>query len=220
MRRWWPFGPYILVGLVHLAALSVGSEVLSSATKVLLMPALFAALLLSLPTPRSSIALWAGLGILFSWIGDVLLSAPGETGFVTGLGAFLLAHVAYLLLFLRPLRARGVPRLTLLLLLWWAALLLVLAPYLGVLLVPVALYGAVLGSSTAASFGTTRIVALGGLFFLASDTVLAFKMFMPGFVFWQEDFAVMLAYITGQGLITAGAVAQARLAVRPVPISV
>ena len=81
MRRWWPFGPYVLVGLVHLVALAVAADALSSATKVLLMPALLLALLVGLPAPRSAIALWGGLGILFSWVGDVLLSSPGETGF-------------------------------------------------------------------------------------------------------------------------------------------
>ena len=201
MLRWWPFGPYVLVGLVHLASLSVGADPLSSATKVLLMPALLAGLLVALPTRRTAVALWGSLGILFSWVGDILLSSPGETGFVTGLGAFMLAHVAYLVLFLRPLRTRRIPPLT---------LLLVLSPYLGVLLVPVALYGAVIGSSTAASFGTSRVVAAGALFFLVSDTLLAFKMFWPGFTFWQEDLAVMLTYIVGQGLIAAGSVGLVR----------
>jgi uncharacterized membrane protein YhhN len=213
VKRWWAFVPYAVVAAVHLVALFSGATAVSDPTKGLLMPALLLALLVAIPSRRGRVALWAGLGILFSWAGDLLLSTPGDTGFVAGLGAFLLAHIAYLVLFLRPLKARRIPRLGLLYLIWWAALLVLLAPHLGVLLIPVAVYGLVLAASTTAALGTDRVVAIGGFLFLASDTLLAFKMFWPDFAVWEADFLIMLGYLAGQGLIILGAVRHRRAGV-------
>ena len=208
IARWWAFLPYAVVGVLHLVGLFDGVSWLSGGTKVLLMPALLLGVLVGLRTRRSEVALWGSVGILFSWAGDVLLSSPGEVGFIAGLGGFMLAHVAYLVLFLRPLRRGPIPIAALALVVWWIALLALLWPYLGSLLVPLAVYGLVLGSSTAASFGTSRIIAAGALFFLLSDTLLSFKLFVPEFAMWQSDFWIMLGYIVGQGLIGYGAVRQ------------
>jgi uncharacterized membrane protein YhhN len=213
MHRWWGFIPYAVVGVIHLGALFTGADALSSATKWLLMPLLLAALLIGLPRLRSEIALWGGLGVLFSWAGDVLLSSPGDTGFVIGLGGFLVAHALYLVLFLRPLRTRTPPPLALFYIAWWVALILILAPHLGGLLIPVAIYGLVLGTAAAFALGTNPITAVGGLIFAISDTVLAFKLFLPDFSLWQADFLIMLFYIVGQGLIIAGAVRHAQGAI-------
>jgi uncharacterized membrane protein YhhN len=210
MGRSWGFVPYVIVGVVHVASLATGVTALSGPTKVALMPALALALFVSLPRGRNAVAFWGGLALLFAWGGDVLLSTPEGTGFVVGLGLFMLAHAAYLVLFLRPLKDRRIPRLAFFYVPWWAALLVLLAPYLGVLLVPVAVYGLVLGASAAAALGTTRIIAIGALVFLCSDTLLAFKLFYPGFLLWQQDAIIMLGYIAGQGLIIAGAVQHSR----------
>lgn len=212
MTRWWAFAPYALVGVLHLIGLFTGSAALSGSTKWMLMPLLLVALLAALPRRRSEIAVWGGLGILFSWAGDVLLGSPGEFGFVLGLGGFMVAHAIYLVLFLRPLRTRTPPPLALFYIAWWVALILILAPHLGSLLIPVALYGLVLGASAAFALGTNPVTAAGGLLFAISDTILAFKMFHPDFGLWQADFVIMFFYITGQGLIIAGAVAHARRA--------
>ena len=206
MTRWWSFVPYVVIGAVHLVALFVGADVVSGPTKGLLMPALLLGLLLALPSLRTEIALWATIGILFSWLGDILLSSPGDFGFILGLGGFLIAHAVYLVMFLRPLRTRRVPWFALLYIPWWLVLVVVLAPHLGGLLVPVALYGLILGASAATALGTNRWTALGGLLFALSDSVLAYKLFYPGFALWEADFLIMLGYIAGQGLIIAGAV--------------
>jgi len=212
VRRWSGFIPYLVIGVVHLAALASGAEWLSTPTKLLLMPALLLALLVGLPRRRTMTALWASLAVLFSWAGDVLLATPGGIGFILGLGLFALAHAAYVALFLGPIREHGIPRLAYLYAPWWLALVFTLAPYAGSLLVPVAIYGLVLGLSAATAMGSNRMVVVGGLLFLLSDTVLAFKLFFPDFSLWQPDVGIMLGYITGQGLIIAGAVLHARRA--------
>lgn len=215
MNRSWGFGVYAIVASIHLVSLFVDAAVVGSATKVLLMPALLLALLVALPRIRSQIALWASLGIAFSWAGDALLADPESGGFVVGLGAFLLAHAAYLVLFIRPMRTKRLTPFALVYVMWWVALVGLLAPHLGGFLIPVAIYGLVLGTSAAFALGTNRISAIGALLFTASDTVLAFKLFHPDFSLWQPDFVIMLLYVVGQGLIIAGAVAHARRSIEP-----
>lgn len=200
------FIPYLLVSVIHLVALAIDATQVSTFTKPLLMPLLLAAFLFSLPRIRSEIALLGSLGILFSWAGDVALAAPGDLGFLVGLGLFLLAHVAYIVLFLRKLRMRRLRPVALVYLAWWVALVLVLAPHLGSLLVPVAVYGLVLGAMGAIGLSCNRWIALGGALFVVSDTLLGLNRFLPGFELGQVDTAIMLTYVAAQGLIAFGAI--------------
>ncbi len=203
------FVPYLLVGIVHLLALAIDAEPVSTFTKPLLMPLLLAAFLFSLPRIRSEIALLGSLGILFSWAGDVTLASPGDLGFLVGLGFFLLAHVAYIVLFLRRLRMRRPRPVALVYLAWWAGLVVVLAPHLGSLLVPVAVYGLVLGAMGAIGLSCNRWIAAGGALFVVSDTLLGLNRFLPGFELWQVDLLIMLSYLAAQGLIAFGAIRMA-----------
>lgn len=201
-----PFLPFAIVSLVHLWALFVSNAPVEHLTKPMLMPALLLGFLIALPERRSRIALLGALGILLSWAGDVLLGDPGGIGFILGLSAFLLAHVVFIVLFLGALRTHRMPWAALVLALWLAALIAILAPNLGSLLVPVIVYGLVLGIFAAAGLGTTPLVAVGAALVLVSDSVLALKMFLPGFSLWEKDFLIMLAYLVGQGLVAVGAI--------------
>lgn len=202
--------PYIVVGIVHLVALAVGDGSLAQVTKPILMPALLVAFIMSL-WPRRGAVVWLGtLALVFSWAGDYLLGTPGNIGFLAGLGAFFFAHIAYLVLFTRVLRRRRVPLLALAYVAWWLGLLAVLGPSLGSLFIPVALYGLVLGAMAGVALATSRLVAVGALVFLCSDTLLALKLFLPGFSIWQADFLIMLLYLAGQGIIIAGVLRMAR----------
>lgn len=205
------FLPYLVVSLLHLTTLVVGSA-WSGPTKVLLMPALLLALLGNVRRVRPMVGIWLGAGILCSWAGDVLLATPGGIGFLLGLGGFLLAHAAYLVLFRWPLRRWRLTWWAFAYLAWWLALVLVLSPHLGGLLVPVAVYGLVLGASAAFALGTNALTATGAFLFLVSDSILASKLFWPGFAFWQQDAVIMLCYCVGQGLIAWGAIRQGRRA--------
>jgi uncharacterized membrane protein YhhN len=198
--------PYLLVGGIHLVALAIGAEPLASITKPLLMPLLLAAFLFALPRIRGELALLGSLGILLSWAGDVTVASPGDLGFLVGLGFFLLAHVAYIFLFLRRLRMRRLRPVALLYLAWWAALVVVLAPHLGPLLVPVAVYGLVLGTMAAIGLSCNRWIAIGGALFVVSDSLLGLDRFLPGFDFAQLSTVIMLSYLAAQAFIVAGAV--------------
>ena len=213
VSRLWAFVPFLVIGVIHLAALFLGLEPLSSPTKFLLMPTLLLGFLSALPRRRTELALVGSVAIVLSWLGDVFLSSPGDLGFLIGLGFFLLAHLAYIAQFTRSLRLRRVPLIALVYVPWWVVLLVALTPYAGALVVPVAIYGAVLAVSAATALGANRTVAVGALIFFVSDTLLGFKLFWPGFSLWQADFLIMLAYITGQGLIALGAVRHAQRSV-------
>ena len=78
--------------------------------------------------------------------------------------------------------------------------------HLGALLVPVAVYGAVLGTMAALAGGRGGLIALGGAFFVVSDSVLALGRFLPGYEFALHDLVVMSTYLAAQGLIAWGVV--------------
>ena len=203
------FIPYAVVGALHLVTLFIGWDAGSTATKLAIMPALLLGFLLALPRRRGNIVVLGTIGILLSLAGDALLESPGDLGFLFGLASFLLAHLAYLVLFLGPLRERRISWLAAVYALWWVVLLVLLVPHVGVLVVPVAAYGLVLAASATAALGTNRLAMVGALVFLCSDTILAFHLFYPDFGFWQVDFTIMSLYIAGQGLIILGAVSRA-----------
>ena len=215
MRLLW-FLPFVVASAIHLGALFAsaagvpGAGELASASKPLLMLTLLGGFLAATPRPRGRIAMWAAAGMVFSLAGDVLFAQPGDIGFILGLGGFLLAHVAYTILFLGPLKTSRMPRLAALYGLWWFGLLALLLPHLGTLAIPVVVYGGVLGLSAAAALGTNRTIAAGAALFLLSDSVLACKLFLPDFHFWQQDFAIMVLYCAGQGLIALGVVRATR----------
>ncbi len=210
------FIPAIVAGLVHVTAIAVegfGVDAASAVvgpTKLLLMPAVLLGLLWALPTVRSQIALWGSLALVFSWLGDALLSSPGGAGFLLGLGGFLCAHVCYLVLMIRCVMVRRLGWAASVYVLWWLVFVALLAPFAGSLLVPIAVYGLVLGAMAAWATTANRFVAWGAVLFVVSDSILGLKMFVPDFWFWQNSFVIMVTYIAGQILIAVGAVIHAR----------
>ena len=203
-----PFLPFVIISLVHLGTLLAQSTTGSTVTKWFLMPALLLAVLWSLRLRRSALLVFSAIGITFSFLGDVLFATPGDFGFLLGLGAFFLAHLAYLLLFTRPMRERRIPWFAAGYALWWLVLVLFMRPYVDALLIPVAAYGLVLGASAAVALGAGRVAAIGALAFLCSDTLLAFKLFVPGADFYPMDFIIMSLYLVGQGLIAFAVVSR------------
>lgn len=149
-------------------------------------------------------------GLLLSTVGDIALMFPGDASFMTGLGAFLLAHLAYWSAFRRRLASapgRGP--------LWpWlvyaavaAVVLAILWPHLpDALRVPVLAYIAVLVAmaATAAQVwrrhrGGAGFAALGGLSFVVSDASLALDRFVAPLP--AAALVVLASYWLAQALI-------------------
>jgi hypothetical protein len=205
-RILWAFVPFIAVSAVHVVLLAF-DQPFADVTKLRLMPLLVVPVAIfdrQATRPRALLLLLAAL--LFSWLGDgVAAFFPGVPELPFMLLFFGIAHLAYIALFARFLTRRRMPWWALIYAAWWVAMLVFLGPHVGGLLVAVALYGLVLGGTAAFSSRCHPIVATGGAFFLASDTILALRLFLPGGLPSWSDPAVMLTYTIGQGFIVAGA---------------
>ena len=213
MRRLWiAFTPYIIVSAVHIGALAADAEAIAAPTKLALMPLLALAVVSSAwgrPWTTAHTLLVVALGL--SWLGD------GAATFFPGLPTvpmmllwFGLAHLCYIWLFWRMLTVQRSPLWSAVYAVWWVVLIAVLWPSLGSLLVPVAVYGLVLGATAAGAARCHPLVAWGGALFLASDSVLAFRLFVPDAMPGWTSPLVMLTYCAGQGLIAAGVLVAVR----------
>lgn len=201
----WAFLPFAAISATHVVLLAIDSPA-AGPTKLLLLPLLALPVLISARRIRSRGALALLLAaLLFSWLGDstgVFFPAAPELPLM--LLFFGMAHLAYIALFVRHLSLRRMPWWALVYAAWWIAMMIGLGPHVGGLLVAVAIYGLVLGSTAAFSTRCHPLVAVGGAFFLTSDTILALRLFLPDSLPEWSSPAVMLTYTLGQGLIVAG----------------
>ncbi len=142
------------------------------------------------------------LALGVSSIGDVLLDIDPKGLFVTGLAAFLTAHIIYTVLFVRAwsrFRWAVIP-----IVLYAAGFSMWLAPRLGALTIPVLLYICVITAmaSTAICSKFPLWVPIGALLFLASDSLLAAAKFAGPFP--MRDYLVWGTYYAAQFSIAAG----------------
>ncbi|MFD5215285.1 lysoplasmalogenase family protein [Microbacterium sp. NPDC058345] len=197
--------PYVALSAIHVVALAVDSP-LAAPTKLTLMPLLALPILLAASRlrPRAVLSLLLG-ALLFSWLGDGAGTFfPGGPELPLMLLFFGIAHIGYIALFLRHARIRPLPWWTLVYAAWWVGMLVVLGPHTGSLFFAVAAYGIVLAGTAATAARCHPIVAVGGAFFLMSDSILAFRLFLPDAMPAWTGPAVMLTYTIGQGLIIWG----------------
>lgn len=206
----WAFVPYVVISIVHVVALALQSD-LASPTKLWLMPLLAVPVLLSIRRPSATASALLLAAIALSWLGDGAGAFfPGGPELPLMLMFFGLAHIAYVVLFARVLAVRRMPWWALVYAAWWILMLVVLGPHTGALFFAVAAYGLVLGGTAAFSTRCHPVVIWGGVFFLISDTVLAFRLFTPDAMPQWTSPLVMLTYTLGQGLIVAGTLASLR----------
>lgn len=151
---------------------------------------------------------WLVTALLCSALGDFLLALPTLSySFVGGLGAFLLAHLAYLRL-LVPLAGDTRPHR----LIACGAMLGVAGtmlgrfwPNLGTLAVPVTLYVGVLAAMVCSALVArlpTPLAALGALCFAASDLMIGIARFLVPFESFQ--LGIWWTYAAAQVLLVAG----------------
>lgn len=204
------FVPFAAMSLVHVWALAVGSGI-ASPTKLWLMPLLAIPVLVSVSLQPALAILLLLAAIALSWLGDGAGAFfPGGPELPLMLLFFGLAHIAYIVLFARILRVRRMPWWTLVYAAWWIGMIVILGPHTGALLPAVAAYGIVLGGTAAVAARCHPLIAVGGVFFLASDTILAFRLFIADAMPAWTSPLVMLTYTLGQGLLVAGALVSLR----------
>jgi uncharacterized membrane protein YhhN len=154
-------------------------------------------------------ARWIVVGLCFSLVGDIFLIWPNRY-FLLGLLAFLLTHVAYLIAFTRD--AKFPARVTV-----WIAYLIIAAlccaflfPTLpSALRILAPLYALFLSTMAAQAMGRSLILktnlsqraAIGALFFLLSDLLLAFHRFRAALLY--ATLVILVSYYIGQWLIAS-----------------
>ncbi|CAL9443804.1 hypothetical protein SUDANB121_02315 [Nocardiopsis dassonvillei] len=205
---------FVLTAAVHLAVQAVGAEAWSRPTQALLMPLLAAFAWTAAPPPRGRLVRLVAVALFFSWLGDTAPAlASGDAAFLVMVGFFLVAQVVYIVAFapwwgqgpLRSNRTLLVPYAVVV-----AGLVALCAPGAGPLLVPVLVYGLLLGAMAVLSLGVHRWTAVGGALFLLSDGLIALRAFSPGFDLPLSGFWVMLTYTAAQALIVLGVLARDR----------
>jgi len=154
--------------------------------------------------PGSAYDGWIVAGLVLSFAGDLALVSRERRGFLAGLVAFLLAHVAYAIAFLGVAWPLAVP---------WVALAVIVAaslaaylhfrPHLGTMRAPVAVYIAVISVMLAAAWtlAATRQdpfgwqVAAGATLFYLSDIAVARRRFTPGAGFATRAIGLPTYYV-------------------------
>jgi uncharacterized membrane protein YhhN len=198
------FAAFVTVSMLHLAGQLSGEASLHLVTKPLLMPSLLAWFLTV--APRSRLRTLVGVGLAWSWLGDLGLMPDGEVWFLAGLGAFLVAQLTYAVAFW-PARADSLlsrPLLALPYLAVLVGLLVLLWDHLGDLRLPVSVYAVVIVTMAVLATGINATVATGAALFVVSDALIALDTVaglvqLPAHGFW-----VMLTYLAAQLLIAVG----------------
>ncbi len=158
------------------------------------------------------------VALAFSWLGDILLMFVNRNGnfFIFGLVAFLLSHVTYIKLFIQQPKTdiSNNPSLIRfgagLIILYICIMLKVLLPHLGAMRLPVTVYALVISTMLFFAFkGRTHWkkpagndILFGALFFVMSDSILAFNKFYAPIPY--NSFLIMSTYCIAQGLILMG----------------
>jgi uncharacterized membrane protein YhhN len=155
--------------------------------------------------------------LFFSWLGDafLLFDAAIPSMFIFGLISFLIAHIFFILFFLRVRRQNQLQRIhwfiITLIIIYLAALFSILKSTLGTLQIPVLVYAMVLCCmflSSIHAFDLSKNIpgkycVAGAFLFLISDSMLATNKFYHAFAI--AAFAVMLTYALAQLFIVIGA---------------
>jgi uncharacterized membrane protein YhhN len=160
------------------------------------------------------------MALLFSLIGDVLLMFTEHNSlfFIFGLIAFLLAHVMYILVFLKH---RNKTRKSLVfiigLLIYGSGLFYLLKDGLGDMLIPVSVYMFVILTMATTAFlrkgavthQSYNFMFLGAVLFMISDSLLSFNMFYKTIPL--ASFSIMFTYALAQFLIVIGILKQPKI---------
>lgn len=207
---------YFIIASIELYAELKNFTLLRYLFKPMLMPLLMGFAVLQCQELKLQIPIPLIYALFFSFLGDVFLLYVDrrEIFFLLGLGAFLIGHIFYILLNMKntpkqALSPRKIIQLLPMLLLAFF-LLYKLRLNVGSMLIPIMLYTFVLialyytGLLTKSSTTTTtwRIIFIGILLFILSDSMIAWSKFISPFAF--SSFFIMLLYIISQYLLTIG----------------
>lgn len=170
-------------------------------SKNLLMPVLLFTYLSEAKSHQIKLDLFFVLGLIFSFLGDFFLLL--KSGFLLGLGSFLLAHIFYIISFKKRSLSRVSVGVIVVLLLYLVSLISFLFPHLKEMKIPVIIYGIIISTMLYFSIKTQeKLLIVGALFFVISDSVLSVNLFVSSSLLL--NLLVMITYILAQVLLVKG----------------
>lgn len=215
MKNTFLFKGYLTVSGIYLLIILFGQEEVAWYIKPFLIPFLLLAVYFNRDFSSKKYLLTA---LLFSWVGDIILlfADRDELYFIIGLVAFLLSHIAYIVLFNKQIKAKKSKSSTV----FWIGIALIIAyliimialllPNLGDLTIPVFIYALVISTMLLFAFKGFLLwetpanwyILLGAIVFVSSDSILAFNKFYQPVM--RSSFLIMVTYLAAQYLIVSG----------------
>lgn len=206
---------YLGCSVFYLLITAFNQEEIARVVKPFLLPILLVAVYFSESFKTKKIVMTA---LIFSWIGDVILlfADKGEIYFILGLVAFLISHLFYIVLFNKQTIIKSISnKLSFgagigLILIYFSVMIGTLGPKLGSLTLPVVIYAVVISTmlyyALKGSYQWNAIpynsVLIGAVFFISSDSILAFNKFYHPIP--QASFSIMITYLLAQYSIVWG----------------
>ncbi len=208
---------FAFVLIVDLVAVQFNLEWLKFIFKPLIILSLIGYFLSATNTISNSLKPLIIFALLFSWAGDVLLMFESKNPlfFIVGLISFLIAHLFYVYYFHRIRISQSIAGSVFLMIpvvIFYFVLMYILEPYLGVLKLPVRVYGVVISFMLLLALHMLKInnrsagklFALGALLFISSDALLAINKFYSSFP--MAGLSIILTYGLAQYFIVKGAI--------------
>jgi uncharacterized membrane protein YhhN len=200
---------FIVICFLYLLLLLSGKEDMAWWLKPLLIPFLISIIAISDKFSTQKTLLFA---LFFSWIGDVLLlfSDKHPLFFISGLVAFLIAHLVYIFLFQNQNkinRTKIYLRFSPIVIIYLLGILSVLWSSLNEMKIPVTIYAFVISTMLLMSIKSyfewkkpaNLLVLIGAVLFVISDSILAVNKFYTPVP--MSSFLIMNTYLAAQFLI-------------------
>ncbi len=211
---------YFIVGLICIILLDQSAFWPGFIAKALIIPVLIVIFIININLLSGRLHILMITGLFFSWAGDVFLelSKNNDKLFIVGLACFLLAHIMYLTAFFLTPGHNSVLNNRFYLLIPVLIYGIILVSYLYADLdgmrLPVILYTIVILSMMAGALNridkvkkfSFYMVLAGAIFFVISDSVIAFNKFVRQFD--SSGIVIMSTYIIAQYLIVTGYIFQ------------
>ena len=216
MKKIWLIG-FAVALIADLIGIYLKNDILIYVAKPLIVIALILYFLSATKGIQNGFIIIIVRALIFSWLGDLVLmfDSFNKNIFLIGLLAFLFAHLIYIRFFSLVRMGEKIklkPGLILLVVVYYSGLIFLLFNDLQELKIPVMVYGIVISIMFLLALHMLfiknkeagKLMMLGALLFIFSDSILAINKFYEPFEY--AGIAIMLTYGIAQLLITLGAV--------------
>jgi uncharacterized membrane protein YhhN len=215
MKKTWLF-VFALALITDLIGVYLKNEILVYTAKPIIVIALllyFLSVTKGIENPFIMIVVRA---LISSWLGDIILMFDSfdQRFFLIGLFSFLFAHISYIKFFSIARKGEAIklkPGLIFIIAVYYLGLIFLLYDHLNEMRIPVIVYGIVISLMLLLALHMLfiknkeagKLMMLGALLFVASDSILAINKFYQPFE--MAGIFIMLTYGLAQLLITVGA---------------